>query len=126
MEFMRSTQLQKPVESYSVSDEQSIQSICARERPDINDRDSLYFVLQSIAVIKMQTMTIKHSRETNKSTTVDEHRQVPAMDVRVYSNKIPAPPPQGSERFNIPSSLETVEIPGRGSKSESEEATLVS
>jgi len=56
---------------------------------------------------------------------VDEHRQVPAMDARVYSNKIPAPP-QGSERFNIPSSLETVEIPGRGSKSESEEATLVS
>ena len=83
MEFMRSTQLQKPVESYSVSDEQSIQSICARERPDINDRDSLYFVLQSIAVIKMQTMTIKHSRETNKGTTADEHRQVPAMDVRV-------------------------------------------
>ena len=70
-------------------------------------------------------MTIKLSRETNKGTTADEHRQVPAMDARVYSNKIPAPPPQGSERFNISSSLETVEIPGRGSKSESEEATLV-
>ena len=39
-----STQLQKPVEPYSISDKQAI---CARERPDINNRDSLCLVLQS-------------------------------------------------------------------------------